>query len=169
MEVSATESGPRQAELIEAVLQRQAEIVAAMHAGATNWLEVDLTMAQMKTLVVLADEGPAAIGVVGDALGVGLPTASHLVERLVRAGLARRVEDPEDRRRALASITPNGEELLRGLREGGRERLRLYLRGLARDDLQALVQGLSALARAIGRVERREREPAAPSALARRG
>lgn len=146
---AVTETRGPQAELIEAVLQRQAEIVGAMHAGATSWLEIDLTMAQLKTLVVLADEGPSAIGAVGEVLGVGLPTASHLVERLVRAGLARRVEDPQDRRRTLASVTPEGEELLRGLREGGRERFRLYLRRLAPEDLQALLRGMTALARAV--------------------
>ena len=152
--MSGSESRTRREGLIEAVIRTQLEVAHALQAGSTSWLDIDLTMAQLKTLFVLADAGPSAIGEVGALLGVGLPTASHLVDRLVRTGLASRVEDPSDRRRTLASVTPEGQELLRGLREGGRERYRAVLRWLDDDDLQALRQGLAALAEAV-----REAEP----------
>src|SRR5919205_3487785 len=108
---------------IEAVFEAQSRIVTALQRGSTVWLEVDLTMAQLKTLVVLVDEGPCSISQVADALGVSLPNASHLVERLVRLELAQRAEDRLDRRRTLASATAKGEELLRNLRQGGHDQM----------------------------------------------
>ena len=134
---------------IEAVFEAQSRIVTALQRSSAVWLEVDLTMAQLKTLVVLVDEGPCSISQAADALGVSLPNASHLVERLVRLELAQRAEDTLDRRRTLASATPKGEELLRGLRQGGRDQMREALEQIDDSDLQALEAGLQALAQAL--------------------
>ena len=134
---------------IEAVFEAQSRIVTALQRNSAIWLEVDLTMAQLKTLVVLVDEGPCSISQVADVLGVSLPNASHLVERLVRLELAQRAEDALDRRRTLASVTPKGEELLRSLRQGGRAQMRAALEQIDHTNLQALESGLQALAQAL--------------------
>ena len=134
--------------LIDDALQAQKQIVQAMHAAAEpTWLQLDLTMAQLKGLLALADSA-MTIGQLAEALGSGKPTASILVERLVQLGLVERAEDPLDRRRTIARVTARGEELVARLRQGGRERLRTWLSRLGDDDLAALVQGLQALATA---------------------
>src|SRR5881396_3187784 len=80
------------------------------------WTQLDLTFPQLKTLIVLAHEGSSPIGQIAERLGVGQPTASHLVERLVQAGLVERAEDPANRRRTLAHLSYTGEELIGQLR-----------------------------------------------------
>src|SRR5712691_5133295 len=75
------------------------------------WMEIDLTLPQLRTLLVLAEEGPLVIGQIAQRLGIGLSTGGHLVDRLVQANLAERTEDAEDRRRTLARLTPKGEDL----------------------------------------------------------
>ena len=133
-------------QLIDNALQAQKQIVQAMHAAAEpTWLQLDLTMAQLKGLFALAD-GPMSIGQLAEALGSGKPAASILVERLVQLGLVERAEDLLDRRRTIARVTSQGEELVARLRQGGRDRLRAWLSRLGDDDLAALVQGLQALA-----------------------
>ncbi len=77
-----------------------------------GWMEIDLTIAQLRTLLVLAEEGPLVIGQIARRLGIGLSTGGHLVDRLVQAGLAERAEDAEDRRRTVARLSPDGEESL---------------------------------------------------------
>jgi MarR family transcriptional regulator, organic hydroperoxide resistance regulator len=135
-------------QLIDNALQAQKQIVQAMHAAAEpTWLQLDLTMAQLKGLFALADS-PMTIGQLADVLGSGKPAASILVERLVQLGLVERAEDALDRRRTIARVTARGEELVARLRQGGRERLRTWLSRLGDDDLAALVQGLRALAAA---------------------
>lgn len=136
-------------EMVEEIITAQRAIFRALRATATPvWLELDLTMAQMKTLRALEHRGPAPISQIADALGISVPTASHLVERLVQAGLAERAEDRTDRRRTLASLSAQGERLVRRLSQG-REQMRRWLPQLDPDDLAALHRGLRALARAV--------------------
>lgn len=113
------------------------------------WSSLDLTMAQLKGLFCLATAGEATVSHLATRLHVSSPTASHLVERLVQAGLARRVEDPEDRRRTLVYLTEQGESLYAQLREWSHvEQLRGWLEQLSPAELDALATGLRALARA---------------------
>lgn len=110
------------------------------------WMEFDLTFPQLRTLLVLAEEGPLVIGQIAQRLGIGLSTGGHLVDRLVQAGLAERTEDVEDRRRTLARLTPKGEELLSRLLSG-LQQLQVWLHELDQEDLAAFLQGLKAINR----------------------
>ena len=121
---------------------------ALWRSTASVWTELDLSMAQLKTLFSLHNSGAVTIGQVAEALGVGLPTASHLVDRLVQAQLAVRAEDPDDRRRTLAYLAPQGKELAERLHQGSRDQLWRWLASLGDADLAALLQGLCALGRA---------------------
>jgi MarR family transcriptional regulator, organic hydroperoxide resistance regulator len=124
------------------------EIFRATQGWAMRyWLELDLTVAQLKTLMVLEDEGPSTIGHVAEVLGITLPTASHLVDKLVHSGHVERAEDPLDRRRAVARPSARGDELLHRLQEGD-PYTRLCLDRISDEDLAAFVQGLRAFARA---------------------
>jgi MarR family transcriptional regulator, organic hydroperoxide resistance regulator len=121
-------------------------------ASGMVWMEIDLTIAQLRTLLILAEEGPLVIGQIAQRLGVGLSTGGHLVDRLVQAGLAERTEDAEDRRRTLAQLTPKGEDLYARLLNHPLQ-LQTLIQKLDEDDLAALLQGLQALNRLV------EREP----------
>lgn len=59
-------------------------------------------MPQLKTAVIIAQGESSSVARIAEQLGVGGPTASHLVGRLVEAGLVERTEDPEDHRRVSA-------------------------------------------------------------------
>ena len=105
---------------------------------------LDLTLAQLRTLVILAEEGPLVIGQIAQRLGIGLSTGGHLVDRLVQAGLAERTEDAEDRRRTLACLSSAGEDVYAQLRIGP-QHMRALLQEMDNDDLNALLQGISAM------------------------
>jgi MarR family transcriptional regulator, organic hydroperoxide resistance regulator len=130
---------------IHAIVEAQRALIRALHATSPSWLEMNLTMAQLKSLIVLNDEGPMSIGEVGCKLGVTLPTASYQVDRLVRAKLVERGEDPCDRRRTLVHLTSKAETLLHSLRQGRAGLLRAWLDQLSSDDLDALDRGMRAL------------------------
>lgn len=125
-------------------------IRSLLQTASSSWVELDLTIAQVKALFALSDEESATIGHVAYRLGIGLPTASHLVEKLVRGGLVERAEDPKDRRRTLARLTPTGEELVDRLL-GGVHHLPALLQELDEDDLAAFLKGLRAAARVAER------------------
>ena len=129
-----------------------AQYRAMMHrfkaSSGGAWMEIDLTLPQLRTLLILAEEGPLVIGQIAQRLGIGLSTGGHLVDRLVQAGLAERMEDSEDRRRTLARLTPKGEELHARLLNRV-QHIQKLIQKLDEDDLAALLQGLRALNRAV--------------------
>jgi MarR family transcriptional regulator, organic hydroperoxide resistance regulator len=137
-------------ELESAVLAQYRTLGRAMKAThGPVWMETDLTIAQLRTLLVLAEEGPLVIGQIAQRMGIGLSTGGHLVDRLVQAGLAERAEDPEDRRRTLARLTPKGEDLYARLLNHTQQ-IQTWIQKLDDDDLAALLQGIQAINRVIG-------------------
>lgn len=145
---TAAETDTR-SEHVDAALDAFHAVMGALHSASESVLiEVDLTMAQLKTLVTLEKNGAITIGQIADVQRISLPTASHLVERLVQAGLAERGEDPTDRRRTLARLSPAGAAIMERLRQGGQEQFRELAGELDEEDLAALLQGLRALERA---------------------
>jgi len=91
---------------------------------------------------------------VAEYLGVGQPTASHLVDKIVRQGFADRSESPTDRRVTLVRLTPKGEDLVRRLYQGGEDQYRAWVRELTDEERKKLLSGLQALVR-----RRRHRSP----------
>ena len=133
--------------LIEAVIEAHRAIFRSISASsAAEWMGLDLSMAQLKILMVLHASGPTAIGQIAETHGIGQPTASHLVDRLVQAQLAERAEDPQDRRRTLAQLSPAGQGLAERLRQLRFDPLRRWLAQLDPATLASLAAGTQALA-----------------------
>lgn len=136
--------------LVDEALQAYVEVSRALlTASAPTWSGLELTMAQLRGLFAVANDGPLSIGQVATAVGIAPPKASLLVEQLVQAALIERAEDPADRRRMLTSITPTGAALVERLRHGRLDHLRAGLEQLGYTDRAALLQGLQALAAAL--------------------
>ena len=140
----------------EVVTQFQTLTRTLKATAGTVWMDIDLTIAQLRTLLVLAEEGPLVIGQIAQRLGIGLSTGGHLVDRLVQADLAERTEDAGDRRRTLARLTPKGEDLYARLLNHPLQ-MQALLQQLDEADLAALLQGLYALNRSVARESRADR------------
>ncbi len=110
-----------------------------------------MPIGQMKTLFTLWTAGkPQTMGQLAHALDVSLGTVTGLVDGLVQRGLARREEDPADRRQKLASLTPTARARLLRMEQARSLIAQRLLRRMRLDDLKALRQGLVALAAAAG-------------------
>src|ERR1700694_4304928 len=119
---------------------------ALLTSTTRKWRDLDLSMQQLRALFFLRDEEEASVGRLAELFGFGLPAASLLADRLVRAGYVERRGDPADRRRVLLSLTRVGLRLVTDLREGNHTLLRRWMSSLSPEDLQALIQGWRALA-----------------------
>lgn len=115
----------------------------------TILVDLKLTMAQAKAMLVLATNQQMTIGEFSAALGVRKSSGSALVDRLVEVGLVQRSEDATDRRYTRAELTGEGRQLFEGLRSARRERLLKGLSSLSDGDLDVLHQLLSSLADAM--------------------
>jgi DNA-binding MarR family transcriptional regulator len=135
-------------DLIDEILQAQFTVFrVSSAASAPAWIDLDLTMSQMKGLRALAFSGPATVSQLAEVLRISQPTASQLVDRLVQAGLADREEDSADRRRTIVRLNRRGQQLHERLRGQLRDRFRHWLQRMNTGDLEALHRGYQALAR----------------------
>jgi DNA-binding MarR family transcriptional regulator len=134
-------------EQITGAMDSHRAIVKALGAGTEQaWGNLELTMRQLQAVLVLGRSGRLASGFLARELGIGLPAASQLVDRLVEQGQVERREDPADRRRTIVSLTPAAESMVAHLLEGSREVLESWMRRLTPEDLDRLARGLAALA-----------------------
>src|SRR5579883_2557390 len=116
----------------EMLVAQRAVFRRLLHPRGDEWIRLDLSMGQLKTLMVLASQAPM--------------TVSVLVDRLVNLRLVMRTEDAEDRRRTLVALTTEGSDLVTHLRQGSKDTLIRWLSALAPADLAALTRGMQALA-----------------------
>jgi DNA-binding MarR family transcriptional regulator len=66
---------------------------------------IGLNRTDMRCLDVISREGPVTAGRLADATGLTSGAMTTALDRLERAGLARRVRDATDRRRVLVELT----------------------------------------------------------------
>lgn len=75
------------------------------HAAARSY---GLSVTDMKALSILLREGPRTAGELMEQLGVTSGAVTGIVDRLQRAGVARREPDPADRRRVIVAVDDDG-------------------------------------------------------------
>lgn len=134
------------AELTDRILDLHPAFFRCLLAGQTStWLHVDLTMPQLKALLVVVDVGRATGGQLAKGLGVSLSTVTGIVDRLASQGFVTRGEDPVDRRITRVEATPLGAQLVQRLYIYRRERLGRLLEHLDVDQLRTVDRAIAYL------------------------
>ena len=120
---------------------------------AQDWLSVDLTMPQLKTLLCVAQSGDATSGQIARGLGVSLSTVTGIVDRLCEQGLVTRREDAGDRRITRVLPTASGREMVRRLLRYRDERLGSLLATLSPDEISTVERAFAHLASAAAQLD----------------
>src|SRR5262245_7422135 len=97
---------------------------SAVRQGAMDFLSIDLTMQQLRALIVLAASGALSAHELASALGIGPTTLTGIVDRLEARGLVHRLPDGRDRRVRRIDLTGSGRRLLHDLNEVKRDHQR---------------------------------------------
>jgi DNA-binding MarR family transcriptional regulator len=96
-----------------------------MHRSMRAWgrfaKSTGLSMPQFSVLMQLHYRGACGMSKVSEGFDITPAAASQLVDKLVHSGLIQRVEDPDDRRAKMLSLTDKGRELIQ---QGIEERYR---------------------------------------------
>jgi DNA-binding MarR family transcriptional regulator len=146
------------AELIKQIIELQQQVNRFLGQYAPEaWMQLNLTIAQLKSLFFIASQGAINFRKVAAALGVSPSNVTGIVDRLVEHGLVSREENPEDRRVLLLRATDKGEALLANLRESSISRMSDILAQLSVGELSALARGLTALANVVEHDKEKER------------
>ena len=141
---------PSRQQLVED-LQRMMSRLGTANAATrpTPWLNIDLSMPQLKALMVLHHRGIVRVGEVAHLLGMSPNSTTALLDRLEDAELARRQPDPSDRRAVLVGLTERGCEWIDELLSANARDFGEVLARLSLPDLHALHQGVTALSEVI--------------------
>ncbi|MFB9178889.1 MarR family winged helix-turn-helix transcriptional regulator [Dactylosporangium sucinum] len=99
---------------------------------------VNLTMQQLKVLLLVSRQEGIGGQELSRLLGVTLATLSGIVDRLVGQGLVTRVEDTHDRRIRRIHLSPAGHKLLDELMDSGNRAQRRLLDRLDDETLEML-------------------------------
>lgn len=137
------------AQLIGKIMELQQQLSRALRQQEPDvWMDLNVTIAQLKCLFFIAREGSTSSRKLAAALGVTPADTTGLVDRLVAQGLVSRADNPEDRRMLSLRATDRGEALVAKLRETTMARLSDVLARMSVDELAVLVQGITSLVKA---------------------
>ena len=110
----------------------------------------DMTMPQIRTLYFLS-RGSQRMKDISDHLMRGMPSATSMIDRLVRKGYVERVPDPSDRRVVLCRITEPGREMLDRFSRMGAVGFEAVSESLTDDELDKIAPVLEMLVDAMAR------------------
>ena len=127
-------------------LQRQLGRMQRRHEQDA-WLELNLSIGQVKSLFFIAAQGTTNFSKLAEALGVTPPNVTGMVNRLVEKGLISRQENPDNRRMLMLRVTEKGEALITTLRERAVSQISGILENLSIEELDTVARGLSLLVR----------------------
>ena len=105
-----------------------------------------LSLPQYHLLEALRDEDELTVGVLAEAAGVAPPTATRMLDCLVRDGYVTRRHSEDDRRSVLISLTPSGRVAVQAAHEqvnAWRRRVFESLEPAEREQAAALLTRLS--------------------------
>ena len=108
-----------------------------------------ISMAHLQTLWILQEHGPQPMTRLADLLGVAVPNATGIVDRMEQRGLVERIRDGADRRVVTVKQTPAGALAVEEVDGWRSEMLEDLLHRLDTDHLRRLVGGIHELRQAI--------------------
>jgi DNA-binding MarR family transcriptional regulator len=141
-----------QSEVIEDVdaVMLAARVLVGVSARSVALVEDDVTLPQLRLLVMVASRGPLNLAAVADGLGVHPSNATRACDRLVAAGLLDRRDNPDDRRNLLLELTTAGKALVARVMDQRRAAIAEILDRMPPDMRGALAKVLRSFAEAAG-------------------
>lgn len=150
--------------MVEEVWSHFMRVVHATGMGdATAWAKLDLTMQQMKVIMMLEHRGEMPVSALAESLNVSLPSMTGIVDRLVQNDLVERVPSPTDRRVILLRCTDKAREIFDGLFLSSFKRFQEMMNGLKPTDREMISIGLRLLSQAYDQYSRTSQNENAPS------
>ncbi len=109
-----------------------------------------ISLGHLQILWILQEHGPLPVSRLADWLGIGVPNATGLLDRMEHRGLVARERDADDRRVVLARMTDTGRAAI-AEHDGWRfELIEQLLAPLPTDQLLAVAAGVRRISQAHG-------------------
>jgi len=128
-----------------AVLDTVPALMRSIRAQMRSHRGADLSVPQLRTLLYLRRNPGAALRSLAEHLGLTPPSASKLVEELVRRRLLARNPSTAARRKIRLEVSPSGGRLLEAVLKKTHEGLAAALAPLPAEDLRAVNRAMAVL------------------------
>jgi len=135
--------------VVDALLRANRALVA-ITARSLSAVNADVTLAQFRSLVVLATAGPQTVSALADRLAVHASTMTRMCNRLVARGLVVRAPSAVDRREVVIALTSMGTSVVEKVMTARRKELDEVMRRMGEEDRTAVVVALDKFAHAAG-------------------
>lgn len=123
--------------------------MTAIVARTLTETDVDITVPQLRVLVLLNSRGPMNMSAIAQHLDVNPSNASRTCDQLVGAGMVDRTPDEKDRRNVVLRLTDDGAAFVADLMDRRRRLIDEVVARMSTEDQQALARGLEAFSGAI--------------------
>ena len=116
-------------QIAEEMSVQMPKFIRYMHPHIFNGINVP--PAQVYTLITVDEEKTCNLTQISKILNVSAPTASGLIERLVKKGYLKRCQCKNDRRVHYVSVTKSGENVIKMFRKNVFEKWKVILKGFS--------------------------------------
>ncbi len=134
--------------LTDAFLDASRALVAVAARSLTDIAD-QLTLPEVRSLVVLHRVGPLPVTLLAEQVGVHQSTATRIAARLRRRDLVATDKDRDDRRLTVVRLTPAGRSLVDGIVARRRAEIAAVVRRLPDAEIRGAHAALAAFAEAL--------------------
>lgn len=118
-----------------------------------EWARLDLSMPQLKVLMILNYDKEVTVGQLASMMDTSLPNMTGILDRLEVQGFIERIASHEDRRVILVKLTEQSTQIFQRLIHSGFAKMSRVLNQLSDQDQKVVSQGLKLLSEALERDE----------------
>ncbi|MDQ0177588.1 MarR family transcriptional regulator [Bacillus chungangensis] len=119
-----------------------------------EWVKLDISMTQMKVLMLLNKEKEMKVSDVAEALHTSLSNMTGILDRLEGMQFVERFPSPIDRRSVLVRLTDKANQIFINLLASGHEKLQQAAATLTEEEKTIVKDGLRLLANALDKTKK---------------
>ena len=127
------------------LMETTPQIMQSIRVEMRRGRDSDISIPQFRTMRFIQRNPASCLSDLAEHLGLTLPSASKLVDGLVKQKLVTRKESAADRRRLTLMLTQIGASLVDSARTAARVHLAEKLKHLSNDDLETISQAMQIL------------------------
>lgn len=124
-------------DIVQEILELSEQIFGTLPVSVPpEWFSADITVAQLRILLLLHMQASARMSSIATELDIALPTATGIVDNLVKKDMVVREADPQDRRAVICRLSPAGQVFITRIWVSGQSQMERLLDGLSVDQLE---------------------------------
>ena len=127
--------------VVDAVV-RASRALVGITLRALSSVSDEVTLPQLRTLVVVSLQGPQTVSALAERLDVHASTMTRMCNRLVARGLVVRTPSAIDRREVVIELTPPGQGLVDEVMDKRRREIDAVVRRMSAEDRERVVSAL---------------------------